>query len=232
VPKNVLTFTHVDGYKFGGNFLNIDLLYSSNADPVHGANEIKDTGAAEVYIVYRHTLSLNKISGTETFKVGGVLRDLGIELGSDLNTKHNAFAARKISPVAGLVFSFEVPGFLNLGFLGYKEWNTNSFAAKHVVFDPTLMIAASWGINVVKGLSIEGFGNVILPKGKDGGGNDTVTEILFHPKVMFDLGTLWDSKGYQVGAGWEYWYNKFGNDGDKLDGCRENAAFVEVAIHL
>ena len=69
---------------------------------------VKSAGAAEIYIVYRHNLSLNKITGSKAFEVGGVLRDVGIEFGADLNTKNNAFAARKILPLAGVSASLNV----------------------------------------------------------------------------------------------------------------------------
>ncbi|HEX7622827.1 MAG TPA: hypothetical protein VF400_04590 [Anaeromyxobacteraceae bacterium] len=236
VPKNILSFTHVDGYKWGGNFLNIDMLYSysGKADNVQGLTEVKSAGATEVYVVYRHNLSLNKITGSKAFEVGGVLRDVGIELGADLNTKHNAFAARKIMPVAGLSASLNVPGFLNVGVLLDKEWNTNAIVGKEVTFDVTPMLTAAWGIPVFGPIAFEGFALANLPKGKDGFGADTKTEVLLHPKVMVDLGTLWGSKGYQIGAGWEYWLNKFGNDNDAPGslGNKQSTVFLEAAIHL
>jgi hypothetical protein len=49
---------------------------------------------------------------------------------------------------------------------------------------------------------------------------------------MYDVGTLFDSKGYEVGVGFQYWLNKFGNDHTKMPGCLETAWFVEAAIHL
>ena len=52
IPKTILSFTHVDGYKWGGNYLNIDLLYSlgsgGNGDTVQGLTAVKSAGAAEV----------------------------------------------------------------------------------------------------------------------------------------------------------------------------------------
>jgi hypothetical protein len=238
VPKNILSFTHVDGYKWGGNFLNIDLLYSNSgkADNVQGLTEVKSAGAAEVYIVYRHTLSLNKITSSKAFELGGVLRDVGIELGADLNTKNDAFAARKIMPVAGLSASLNVPGFLNVGVLLDKEWNTNALpgVSKEVTFNVTPMFTAAWGIPLVGPIAFEGFALANLPKGKDGFGNDTATEVLLHPKVMIDLGPFFGSKGYQIGAGWEYWLNKFGNDNSAAfnPGFKQSTVFLEAAIHL
>ena len=136
-------------------------------------------------------------------------------------------------PIAGLQLSFAVPGFLVLGVALSKEFNTNGITGKAVKFDVTPQFTAAWIINIPLGaLSFEGFGNVILPKGKDGFGGDTVTEVLLHPKLMYDVGTFFGTKGYQIGAGYQYWLNKFGTDHNKLSGCAESAAFVEAAIHL
>ena len=233
VAKSVVTFTHVDGYKWGGNFLNLNLLYSSLKDPVKG---VSSEGAAEVYAIYRHTLSLNKVTSSKSFAFGPV-RDLGIVAGVDANTKNHGFTARKIMPTAGLSLAFDVPGFLNVDLLANKEWGVNSVpvaAHKSVSFDPTLMVAAAWGIPVYGPVAFEGFGYVNLPKGKDGFNNDTKTEVQLHPKLMVDVGTLWGSKGYQLGVGYQYWLNKFGNDHsrDASGGSEEMAVFGEVAIHL
>jgi hypothetical protein len=229
IQKNIISFTHASGYALGGNFLNIDLLFSSPKDQVNG---VPSQGALEMYLVYRHHFALNKIIASKPFEIGPV-RDLLISFGTDINTKNSPFSPEKVMPIAGLQLSFAVPGFLLLGAALSKEFNTNAFVHKAVKFDPAVQFTAAWLINIPLGaLTFEGFGNVILPKGKDGFGGDTVTEVLLHPKLMYDVGTFFDTKGYQVGAGYQYWLNKFGNDHNKLSGCAEAAAFVEAAIHL
>ncbi len=234
VAKSILSFTHVDGFKFGSNFLNLDLLYSNTRDPVQGAGaQVTSVGAAEVYAVYRNTLSFNKIGNTKTFSFGPI-RDVGVVLGVDANTKNHGFSARKIMPIGGLGLAFNVPGFLNLQFLANKEWAVNGILGKSVEFDLTPTFAASWGIPVYGPVEFDGFATLNLPKGKDGFGNDTATEVLLHPKLMVDVGTFWGSKGYQIGVGAQYWMNKFGNDHSKdaTGGSEEKAVFGEVAIHL
>jgi hypothetical protein len=232
VGKNVISFTHADGYKWGGNFLNIDLLYSkaSSGDVVHGLNSVPSAGAAEFYVVYRHALSLNKITGSTAFSFSPLIRDVNIELGGDFNSKNNAFASRKIMPVGGVVFALNVPGFFNLGVLADKEWNDNAIVGKKVTFDVTALFTAAWSIPVFGPVSLDGFANVNLPKGKDGFGNETKTEVLLHPKAMIDLGSLFGSKGYQVGAGWEYWVNKYGSNANV--GAKQSTVFLEAALHL
>lgn len=245
ISKTTLTYQHVDGYKWGGNFLNIDFLYSTSGegDDVQGggvpgvlpARAITTAGATEVYAVYRHTLSLNKVTGSKAFAIGPVIRDVGIVAGMDANTKNHAFSSRKIMPVAGVGFSLNVPGFLNVELLANKEWGVNGAVGKDTSFDVTPMFAASWGIPLYGPVTFEGWGLVNLSKG-DGGiaGADTATEVHLYPKLMVDVGQLFGSKGYQLGVGFEYWLNKFGSPHyrDDTGGSYAKTVFGEVAIHL
>jgi hypothetical protein len=245
IAKNIVSFTHVDGWKYGGNFLNIDFLLSAGGakgDPAANSSD----GAAEVYAVYRTHLSLNKATSTKTFN-WGPMRDLLIETGIDLSTKNTAFAPHKVMPVLGPSVEFDVPGFWSLSFFVNKEWNNNGIAHVRsdgtvdftsggpVTFDATFMVATAWGVPLFGlPLSFDGFGNVNLPKGKDGFNNETKTELLLHPKLMWDVGSSWGSpkSGYKLGVGWEYWVNKFGNDHNKVAGALASTPFVEAQIHL
>ena len=231
LTKNIFSFEHVSGWKYGSNFLNVDFLLSSKSDSHFNAQ----TGAAEVYAVYRTTLSYSKISGTKLELPG--IRDFGLELGFDGNTKNNSFGSKKLMPIGSLKLSFNVPGFFDVGVGVAKEWNVNglNFGNKHeVTFDATPVISTAWGIHVAGPVAFEGFGNVVFPKGKDTFGAKTKTEILLHPKLMVDVASLWDSKGLQAGVGFQYWLNKFGNDHglDSSGGSYEKAAFLEAAVHL
>ena len=232
IAKNVFSFTHASGYKYGGNFLNVDVLLSSSVDNANNSN----AGAAEIYAVYRTDLSFNRISGSKMFSFGPV-RDVLLIAGADLSAKNTAFAAHVMKPVAGLALSFDVPGFLNIGALAEKEWNNNGLVGKGVEFDATLLLTAAWGIPLgTPALEFEGFANVILPKGNDGFGNPTKTEVLLHPKLMGDVGALWGNpkSGFKLGVGFEYWLNKFGNDKNNpfAPGSEAKTPFLEAQVHL
>lgn len=231
ITKNIVGFTHVNGYSLGGNFINIDLLKSNRADPASGG----DTGAVEAYAVYRHDLSLNKVTGTKNFSFGPI-KDIAIEAGIDLNTKNTTFASRKVMPVFGPSFSFDVPGFLTVAVLASKEWNHNGITKREVQFDATPILASAWNIplgTVGVPMNFEGFANVIGPKGKDGFNRETKMEILARPKLMWDVGAAFGKeKTFKAGFGWQYWYNKFGNDHTKVKGSIENAPIFEAQIHF
>src|SRR4051794_14857555 len=57
ITKNILSLTHVSGYKYGVNFFNVDLLMSDSNDP---GSLTQTSGAQEAYIVYRNTVDIGK----------------------------------------------------------------------------------------------------------------------------------------------------------------------------
>lgn len=244
ISKNILSFTHVDGgNKLGNNFLNVDLLRSNHGDP---ANNAPKTGATEVYVVYRHDVSLNKITNSKKFSFGPI-KDVLITGGIDLNTKNTTFAPEKRMPVFGPTVAIKIPkGFWDISLLWDKEWNNNGlpteFGVKNhsVTFNSAVMVSSAWGVPFKIGkapLSFEGFALLNSSKGQDGFGRGTKPETLLHPKLMYNVGSLIGEKhNYSIGVGYEYWRNKFGDD-HKLPGFAgkgdfAHTPFVELAIHL
>lgn len=234
IAKNIVEFTYVDGYQYGGNFLDIQALFSDSTDPA----EDSDDGATEVYVVYRHQLSLNKISGQD-FKWGPV-RDWSLSAGLDWNTKNTAFAPEKRMFVVGPTINFDVPGFWDLSLMYRTEKNHNglSFAQEHDIrFDDTYYVETAWDTPFQLGsvsLKFKGFANFVPPKGKDGFGNDTVSETLVHAAVLVDVGELAFGKKSTLfaGAGYEYWKNKFGNNSANTPGTEANTPFLNLEWHL
>ena len=217
IIKNVVQFTAANRYSLGSNFLNVDVLMSNSNDPANGATS---GGAQEIYITYRHQLSLNK-----AFKAGiksSVVRDLSVTVGADLNSKNTTFAPGKRLIVVGPTLNFEIPkGFADLGIWYYKEWTHNAFAAdgaRDVEFNGTAMVNASWmvPIPISKDVnsSFKGFAYATFPKGKDAVGVDTVTEVLSRITWQFDVGSIVGVKKGTItmGPGSELWWHKFGND--------------------
>ena len=217
IRKNIVSLTHVSGYKYGSNFFNVDLLMSDSKDPA-GAGSTN--GAHEVYIVYRHTLDLEKVTGT-AFKFGPV-RGLGLTAGFDANAKSDAgYNSKKRMFVAGPTLMVDVPGFLNISLLALWESNApyNTFtntSTPRYSYDTHAMLTLAWGIPLGKGipLSFEGFANFIASKGKDEFGADTAAETNIDMQVMVDLGSVAGAKPntFKVGLEYQYWKNKFGNN--------------------
>ncbi|MFK0376647.1 hypothetical protein [Pandoraea sp. NPDC090278] len=232
IAKQIVSLTHSDGYAYGTNFFNVDMLMSNKADPANNGS----TGATEFYATYRHQLSLNAVTGSNLF-TRGPLRDVSIAAGFDLNTKNTAFAPEKRMFVVGPTLQFDVPGFWNVSLLFRTERNYNGIVGQSVHFSNTAMMETAWSIPFHLGgtpLHFEGFANVVAPKGQDGFGAQTRTEILLHPKVMLDVGHWLNLKArtLEAGVGWEYWYNKFGSDHHRVPGAIQSTAFVEAAVHF
>ena len=218
ITKTIVNLNHASGYKYGSNFFNADFLLSDKNDP---AGKDSTNGAQEVYVVYRHTLDLEKVTGT-AFKFGPV-RGVGATAGFDFNTKTDAgYNSKKRMLVAGPTLMMDVPGFLNVSLLALWESNApfNTFtgvSTPRYSYDTHPMLSASWGIPLGKdtGFSFEGFANIIASKGKleDKFRTASAAETNIDAQVMYDMAALTGSKGkLKVGLEYQYWKNKFGND--------------------
>ncbi len=235
ISKSIINLTHASGYKYGTNFFNVDLLMSDEKDPSSATSK---NGAQEAYIVYRHTLDLEKVSGTP-FKFGPV-RNMGLTFGFDWNTKTDAgYNSKKRMLVAGPTFMFDVPGFFNVSLLALWESNapystfTNT-ATPRYSYDTHAMITGAWSIPIGKlPLSFEGFFNIIAPKGKNEFGGNTATETNIDMQIMYDLTSV-GAKGFKVGLEYQYWKNKFGNDsaGAAGKGAFAHTPMVRVEYHF
>ena len=231
-PKNVVNLTHVDGGGLISNFVTIDVLQSTSADPAAGSTS---TGATEVYGVYRGNLDNQKaFGGTLSF---GPVKDVTLEVGVDANTKNTAFAPEKKQITVGPNFHFDTLGFFNFAALLSHEWNYNGIVGKSVDFDTS----AQFEFDYMRPLTFlpiplrfEGFTNITLPKGRDGFGNQTVTEVLSHDQLTLDVGDMVFHKAHVVDAfvGWEYWLNKFGNNHSTTVGSLASGPYFGVGVHF
>lgn len=219
VSKDIFHLSHASGYKYGTNFFNADVLLSDDKDPISPGSS---KGAQEIYMVYRHTLSLGAITGKD-FAFGGIIRDFGFTLGFDVNSKNDAgYNSAKRMLVAGPAVMLDVPGFATLSFVQLWESNApyNKFSSTQTPryhYDPHPALFAAWGIPFNVGsvaLSFEGYCNWISAKGKDEFGNQTAPEINFDGRVMYDLSPIMniDSNTFKIGFEYQYWRNKFGNN--------------------
>lgn len=238
IQKNIFDLNHVSGYKYGTNFFNVDFLLSNNKDPAGAGSS---NGAQEVYVVYRHTLDLEKVTG-QSFKYG-VVRGLGITAGFDFNTKTDAgYNSKKRMYVAGPTVMLDVPGFLNIGLLALWESNApyNTFSkvsTPRYSYDVHPMLTAAWGIPLgTSGWSVEGFANFIAAKGKNEFGAKTAVETNIDMQVMVDLSSVVGAKPktVKVGLEYQYWKNKFGNDssGPAGPGAIANTPMIRAEYHF
>ena len=237
ITKNIVNFSHVSGYKYGKNFLNVDFLMSSQDDP-SSANAA--SGAHEAYAVYRHTLDLGKVSGANL--AFGPVRGVGATLGFDYNSKTDAgYNSKKRMVVAGPTLMIDVPGFLDVSLLALWESNApfNTFtnvATPRYRYDTHAMLTAAWGIpfNIGIPLSFEGYANFIAKKGKDEFGGDTARETNIDLQVMYDASAIVSApkNTFKVGVEYQYWKNKFGNSDKNNPGATARTPMVRAEYHF
>jgi hypothetical protein len=216
IGKTIFALTHASGYKYGSNFFNVDFLQSNNKDPAAlGSN----AGAQEAYVVYRHTLDIGKLIGSDMGR--GALRGVGATVGFDWNTKNDvAYNSRKRMFVIGPTLMWNSPGFLNTSLLLARESNAPSGAFPPIStvgarysYKLHPMLSASWGIPLTELLAFEGYANLIASKGRDEVGNATGTESNIDMQLMFDAGAAMGGpkSTFRIGLEYQYWNNKFGN---------------------
>ena len=233
---------YANAWTYGSNFVSLDLEQFGHQDPANilgYKGQHANADSFELYAVFRTVLSGNKISGTNNFSFGPI-KDIGLEFGLDLDTQDDQFASYKRLITFGPQFSIAVPkGFWTISVHLSKEWNTSAFSPTGgQSFDVTPEFETAWLFPFSVGpvpLKFTGFANIILPKGKGYvGASPTGTEILAHPKLMVDGGQLMFGKPNTIdaGVGYEYWYNKFGNQAKYLPGTQQNAFFVEAGYHF
>jgi len=189
--------------------------------------------------VYRHTLDLGKVMGTE-FKYGPI-RGLGVTAGFDINSKTDAgYNSKKRMLVLGPTVMFDVPGFLNLSLVALHESNApyNSFtqtATDRYRYDTHAALFAVWGIPVPNmPLAFEGYANYIGTKGKNEFGGPTAVEINVDMKLMYDVSTLVGANAntFKIGVAYQYWKNKFGNPVKTVPGATARTPMVRAEYHF
>ncbi len=231
---------YANGWTYGSNFVSLDFEDFGHQDLANSVVGKANSNSFELYAVFRTVLSGNKISGTKLFSFGPI-RDVGLELGLDIDTQNDQFASYKRLIIAGPQFSINLPrGFWTITLGLSHEWNTDAFVTNGngTNFNPTYEIETAWSYPFALGpvpLNFTGFANLIGPKGSGATGDFYHrVEILVHPKLLVDVGALtgYAPRKIEAGVGYEYWHNKFGDVPQYVSGTEQNSVFVEVGYHF
>ena len=89
----------------------------------------------------------------------------------------------------------------------------------------------------INDLSFEGWADFIDAKGKDESGTNTKAETHIYATLMYDVSpALGAAKNtFKLGAGYEYWKNKFGNDNSLVankGGAFAKTPFIKAEYHF
>ncbi|GAA4013827.1 outer envelope protein [Actimicrobium antarcticum] len=236
ISKNIFSLTHASGYKYGTNFLNVDALLSDSKDPTRVNSGTTSGGAQEIYVVYRNTLDIGKVSGSPISF--GPVRGVGITGGFDVNTKNDAgYGSKKRMLVLGPTLMLDVPGFLNVSALLLKESNQPYGINSRYTYKLHPMLSAAWGIPLAMisavPTSFEGYANFIAAKGDNEFGGRTSPETNVDMQVMFDVGSLagMGKNTFRLGVEYQYWKNKFGNP-STVTGSKASTPMVRAEYHF
>lgn len=238
VRKHIVEYVHVNGHSLGNNLFRAKVMRSDDADPANDS----DHGATEVYVVYRHLLSMGKLSGRD---VGfGPVKDVGLTAGFDLNTKNNAFSPRKRLLVLGPTLRFDVAprALLDLSLLIGKEWNHCGLppcnapgAQSDIAFDAFPILHTAWRFPFqVQGTGVlfEGFALHGFRRGTDYVGKPVAEETLMRTALMVDIGAMLVDrpKTLYAGVGYELWRNKYG--ASSVPGTDTDALTLHLRWHF
>ena len=222
IKKHIVSWTYADGYKYGGNYMNVDFLTSDGTD----------NNAHEAYVLYRHTLDIGKITRKE-LKFGPV-RGVGITAGFDWNAKNDdTYNSRKRMVVLGPTLMMDVPGFLNVSVYAVWESNQPLGVAKRYSYDTRPMLSTAWGIPLGHGFSFEGYGNWIGRKGIDEFGGTTSPEVNIDAQIMYDVSPHLGAKPntFKVGFEYQYWRNKFSTP-HNIPGSTARTPMIRAEYHF
>ncbi len=237
ISKNIYSLKHVSGDKYGQNFFNADMLQSSSQDP--GAST--SGGAQEVYAVYRRLFDLQKITGTNY--AFGPVKNVGVTAGFDWNTKNDSYGSKKRMLVVGPTFKLDVKqGFFDVSLLMLNESNDPNgsrfgYSTGRYNYKNHADLNLAWGIPTgIANLGFEGWADFIASKGKSETGGDTKPETHIYAALMYDVSPQVGAakNTLKLGAGYEYWKNKFGNDytGFAGKGAFAKTPFVKAEYHF
>ena len=231
VAQKIATLNTAGGFKYGGYIFNADYLVSDKNNLEANGSE----GARDIYTVSRISWSAGKILGRPMGL--GVIRDVGLMTGYELNAKNDHFGSAGRIWMVGPSVEFALPrGFWSVTGGWAKESNHNGIAYADVVFKTAWHAESAWLAPLQLGAMpavFKGFVSVTGPKGRDGFHAETRTETLMRAALMFDVGALaGHPRTFYAGPGYEYWNNMYGVAPATAPGTRRSAVTLNGEIHF
>jgi hypothetical protein len=225
---------HRDTWQYGSNYLLFGFSKDNAHDPKRGSPDI---GATQFFGGYRGLLSGNALVGQPVFS-NPIVSDLRLSVGVEFNDKNSTLANKKKQALIGINIKFNVPepARLSLGIHYSREWNYNAIVGKSVIYQGGMQ--AEWlyvqPLPVWLPIRYEFNGSVTSPKGHDGFGRQTVTEVFTQQRLIVDLGDLiWHQPKRLDGyVGFQYWYAKMGGNPHIKSGSVEQTAIFGTTLHF
>ena len=192
LSREILTFQHINGYKYGRNYLFIDTIFTQAGDP----DSTKLYGEGYTY------LSISKLTGLKI--PDGVIKDFNLAAG--VNTGSESGGSKPLVYLYGISIDLSLPkfAFFSIDILANDAREPES--GKGVSWQITPVWAMPFKIGDTKFI-FEGFFDFITSKEER-----TKQTILAQPQIRWDAGHHFDLKDNKlfVGIEYQYWENKYG----------------------
>jgi hypothetical protein len=188
-----------------------------------------------VYAIGRVDWSFSKLMGRSLS--GGIVKDFGLLTGFDFGSKNDTFAQGARVWTIGPSISFNVPhGFLNASLGWRKEQNHNGFVGRGISFDPTWYFESTGQVSFNLGpapMLFRGFVSVTGPKGRDGFGIDSKTELMSRFALLADVGHWFGNpRAVYAGLGYMYWYQEYGVPSGSKPGTLSSVPMLQLEAHF
>ena len=198
VSKGTLTIENVSAWSWGSSYFFLDILKSDG----------NDDHATEGYAEWYPSASLGKLFNSDLSF--GPVSDVSATMGFNLGRKSNG--AHPLVYVPGLTWSLKLPGFAFFSLGTYAYVDRGKFEGTgNGCHDTTWQVTPSWSLPFEVGggkFAFDGFVDFIGEHGA------CKSQILSQPQLKVDLGSFSGHPDkYYLGVEWQYWHNKFGNDG-------------------
>jgi hypothetical protein len=218
-------------------------------------------GSMDFYTIFRHDIVLSRAFNFKKLSWGPI-DDVALSFGSDIAAKNDDFSNERKSPMVGPSVLLKAPnhGVLKISAMWTKEWNEEGTDitswgmdgqpktwGKTVVYDQTYTLQAVWNIPfLVAGrvpFKFHGFATFNGSKGHNAGTlpapgaqilyQGTKPETLINPELAYNFGRHFgEPHKWEIGAGYQWWNNKFGVDHKKAIGCLAHTPFIRIAVHF
>lgn len=189
--RSVVTIEHVNGWKFGDNFLFVDITNPDRAD---------SAASTSLYGEFSPRLSLSKITGANLEM--GIIKDVLITTTTEMGDGFHNY-------LYGIAVDLAIPN--------VPVFQINYYKRNEVEADTDLgsQITLVWlyPFNIgAAAFSFEGFLDYAYDLESDT--NDAQDNIIAGPRLLLDVGKAFGAPGtLQAGVEHQIWRNKFGLDG-------------------
>jgi hypothetical protein len=124
LPRYQGTIEHFDVWEYGTNFIHAEFNQYGPQDPNDGI--VGADGSREFFAFATSTLGFNELGHTKMFSTL-LTKDVSLMINGVAGVENDFLSEETTQFAPGLQFTLNLPGTVNVGITGYKEYTHNSF---------------------------------------------------------------------------------------------------------